>query len=148
MIDQSESAEDMSQRRASPRALHLCRLFLFWCGCRRRLFVEEFEEHSWKSEKPLACCSATLYEMASSKSTVYFSCLVLLALVAPTLAVNRLFVDKLSGYHQELVTAEDIDTGAAPAAAWARQAAASLTPNRSSQDHPHGGGHWRGHDLR
>lgn len=48
--------------------------------------------------------------MASSKSTVYFSCLVLLALVAPTLAVNRLFVDKISGYHQELVTAQDIDT--------------------------------------
>ena len=48
--------------------------------------------------------------MASTKSSVFFSCLVLLALVAPTLAVNRLFVDKLSGYHQELVTAQDIDT--------------------------------------
>mmetsp|Transcript_19757 Transcript_19757/g.75744 ORF Transcript_19757/g.75744 Transcript_19757/m.75744 type:complete len:2306 (+) Transcript_19757:106-7023(+) len=49
--------------------------------------------------------------MALSRSSVYLlSCLVLLALVVPTLAVNRLFVDKLSGYHQELVSAEDVDS--------------------------------------
>lgn len=49
--------------------------------------------------------------MANSKLSLGAILLLVVVLMAPaTEAVNRLFVDKITGYHQEMVTAEDIDT--------------------------------------